>query len=164
VTTGIFDVENQHVTNFAINAIKLFAVIAAPALLFNIIGQTFWPPPRRVKVPPLDEHAEEEALKARLFFRIVTRGNNPNLVLQNAIEVVEVLRQTALPDDQWVVEVATDNDLHLDKRTDVPVTELLTPKDYVCLRGGKYKARALECAVQISDDKRCTSLVTVTMC
>ena len=156
VTNGVVDVEDEHVANFAINTIKLFAVIAIPALLFNISGHLFFPPIRRVKVPSLYEQASDEtkSLKARLFFRIVTRGNNPNLVLQNVVAAVKVLQNTGLPSSQWTVEVATDNPLNLDERTDLPCTELLTPEDYVCPNGGKYKARALEYAVKISEADR----------
>jgi beta-1,4-mannosyltransferase len=109
-----------------------------------------------VKVPELEDVTMDldRCLKSRLFFRIVTRGNNPNLVLNNVIAAVEVLRKTPLPASQWVVEVATDNPLHLNERSDVPVTELLVPTDYVCPNGAKYKARALEYAVKISEATR----------
>lgn len=46
VTNGIVDVEDSEKANYAINLIKIFAVIAIPALLFNISGHLLFPPAR----------------------------------------------------------------------------------------------------------------------
>jgi hypothetical protein len=48
----------------------------------------------------------------RMHFRVVTRGNNPNLVLENCREALEVLRRSGLPEARYKVDVATDKHMH----------------------------------------------------
>jgi len=47
-----------------------------------------------------------------MHFRVVTRGNNPNLVLENCREALEVLRRSGLPEARYKVDVATDKHMH----------------------------------------------------
>lgn len=148
--SGIFDMSNGFAGEMSINILKCCFFLAAPALLFGFIGHLFFSPAHRVKVPTLEENVDANALQARLFFRIVTRGKNPDLVKQNVLNATKTLRRTVLPEWQWKVEVATDNPLNLNELNDPQVYELLTPTDYVCPNGGKYKARALHYAVGIS--------------
>ena len=148
--TGLVSVKNSFIAELSVNIVKCCFFLASPALLFGFAGHLFWTPAKRVKVPSLPESVAAQDLQARLFFRIVTRGKNPDLVKDNVRKACEVLRSTCLPPWQWKVEVATDNPLNLHEMNDPNVSELLTPSDYICPNGGKYKARALHYAVMIS--------------
>ena len=139
--TGLVSVQNSFIAELSVNIVKCCFFLASPALLFGFAGHLFWTPAKRVKVPSLPESVAAQDLQARLFFRIVTRGKNPDLVKDNVRKACEVLRSTCLPPWQWKVEVATDNPLNLHEMNDPNVGELLTPSDYVCPNGGKYKAR-----------------------
>jgi hypothetical protein len=72
----------------------------------------------------------ESGHNIKLYFRIVTRGNHPNLVLDNVEAVGETL-MSCLPREYWELEVATDNELNLEKRTKVRSSLLVAP----CIRG-----------------------------
>ena len=150
--TGLFSFENENafIAELSVNIVKCCFFLASPALLFGFIGHVLWTPARRVKVPALEESVAAADLSAKIYFRIVTRGKNPDLVRNNVVKATRVLRKTCLPEWQWKVEVATDNPLNLEHMNDSQVHELLTPSDYVCPNGGKYKARALHYAVMIS--------------
>ena len=148
--TGLVSIQDSFIAELSVNIVKCCFFLASPALLFGFAGHLFWTPAKRVKVPSLPESVAAQDLQARLFFRIVTRGKNPDLVKDNVRKACEVLRSTCLPSWQWKVEVATDNPLNLHEMNDPNVDELLTPADYVCPKGGKYKARALHHAVMIS--------------
>ncbi len=87
-------------------------------------------------------------LPVRLFFRYVTRGENPNLVRDNLRQARELLRAT-LGRDHWRIEVVTDKALGLSKEPDVH--EIVVPGGYVLPRGTRYKARALHYALSVSE-------------
>eukprot|EP00899_Mesostigma_viride_P000816 jgi/Mesvir1/10735/Mv13807-RA.2 len=100
-------------------------------------------------------HVADETLPggARLFFRIVTRGCNPNLVARNAQHAFAVLF-SCLPRCSFRVEVVTDNPLALSDRLPAEcegnVYELLVPSSFSTKTGAKYKARALHFAILAS--------------
>jgi len=84
-----------------------------------------------------------------MHFRIVTRGNNPNLVLANCKHALKVLRSSGLPATRYRVDVATDK--HMETMAEVPeVEEIVVPGDYAPPGGCKYKARALNYAANAS--------------
>ena len=95
-----------------------------------------------------------------MFFRIVTRGLNPLLVQQNALQAITVL-DACLPRSMYVVEVLTDNAIDVaaylqehfhpaDGSTamlETNFSEIVVPSSYQCESGAKYKARALHYAI-----------------
>ncbi len=124
-----------------LNFLKLFWLIPLPYAIMNVYSF--------LRYPVFDQPAAPvyQALPGvRLFFRIVTRGNNPKLVAQNVYRLEQILRG-ALPDDAWVIEVVTDNDLTIDNfNTHV----IVVPNDYKTTRGTRYKGRALHYALSAS--------------
>merc|ERR1719213_157966 len=108
-----------HMKVFEIKELKwmgFMVILAAPPALIELSAQISQPQPTQETTPDLQEQLEGEAAspqekalpKMRLFWRYVTRGNNPNLVKENLLHTVDVLRSSALPDDRWAVEVVTD--------------------------------------------------------
>ena len=85
----------------------------------------------------------------KIHFRIVTRGNNPNLVLSNCQDSLQVLQSSGLPVSRYQIEIATDK--RMDTITQVPqVEQLVVPHGYKPPGGCKYKARALNYAANAS--------------
>lgn len=75
-----------------------------------------------------------------MCFRVVTRGNYPDLVKLNVERNIETCYRVGL--DNFKFEVVTDNALHLPKSA--LVRELVVPNDYVTKRNSLFKARALQ--------------------
>lgn len=124
-----------------LNFLKLFWLIPLPYAIMNVYSFLRYP----VFVQPAAP-AYEALPGVRLFFRIVTRGNNPRLVAENVYHLEQVLR-SALPDHTWVIEIVTDNELTIDNfNTHV----IVVPSDYKTARGTRYKGRALHYALQAS--------------
>jgi len=131
-----------------ITTLKWLIFLCMPNTILNLIGQLVWP---AWYVRPVASIAEqlESGHNIKLYFRIVTRGNHPNLVLDNVEAVGETL-MSCLPREYWELEVATDNELNLEKRTKVPVIQLLVPTNYHTTTFAKFKARALQYAIENS--------------
>lgn len=156
---GAFDIRGSKFAD-TITVMKWVLALGVPSLLMNVVGQIFWPAPVRRKYPTLDTLLNQsddieanDSFEGRLHVRIVTRGKNPTLVLNNAEYAVGVLRESELPEDRWVVEVVTDNALFLAERSHLPIVEILVPAAYVCPNGGKYKARALHYAIEAGNTR-----------
>jgi len=84
-----------------------------------------------------------------IYFRFVTRGNNPELVARNTKEAWSVLHD-CLPERHFQLEVVTDEPMALAQGSPFPVAEILVPDDYQTRNGARFKARALEYAVHQS--------------
>jgi amino acid adenylation domain-containing protein len=85
----------------------------------------------------------------KIHFRIVTRGNNPNLVLSNCQDALQVLQSSGLPESRYKIDIATDK--RMATITQVPqVEQLVVPHSYKPPGGCKYKARALNYAANAS--------------
>ncbi|KAK3288881.1 hypothetical protein CYMTET_3660 [Cymbomonas tetramitiformis] len=145
---GILNAPGGTSSSTLVQIIKWFIMLCLPNSILNTIGQLLWPACVTRNVPSI-EYMLGLRKDFKLYFRIVTRGNNPNLVRSNADEVAEVLSK-CLPREMWEVEVATDNPLDLAARAKMPVIELLTPAEYQTSTGAKFKARALQCAIETS--------------
>ncbi|KAK3256672.1 hypothetical protein CYMTET_34206 [Cymbomonas tetramitiformis] len=144
---GLFQVKG-HTWTTVIGVLKWCIMLCLPNVVLNTLGQLRWPACLERAVPPLDAQLKLEH-GFKLYFRIVTRGTHPNLVRANAEEVASVLASTLHP-EKWEVEVATDNALGLDEHCRQPVTEILTPSNYSTSTGAKFKARALQFAIENS--------------
>ena len=138
------------------NIIKYLALLSIPSLTFTFIGHILFPPVLRRQVASLEELSSQ--FHHRLFFRIVTRGTNKSLVKQHVKHSWCVLSKI-LPSHQFFIEVATDNSQDF-IATDVEevmmmssVRELVVPKEYQTSTGAKYKARALQYAIEHSAAK-----------
>jgi hypothetical protein len=129
-------------------------LLPAPCLLQCLLGFMIYPAVTEAarKQESIAEQLQAEAqmrpqsLAARslfkIHFRIVTRGNNPNLVLSNCQDALKVLQSSGLPESRFKVDVVTDNRIEI--LSEVPqVDQIVVPADYAPPGGCKYKARAL---------------------
>lgn len=86
-----------------------------------------------------------------LYIRYVTRGTNPRLMEANTRQALQVMYESQLPRHMWRIEIVTDKSLNLGKHVgDAAVYEIVVPQDYSPPNGAKYKARALNYAIQAS--------------
>jgi egghead protein (zeste-white 4 protein) len=85
------------------------------------------------------------------YYRYVTRGTNPAMVTEN-IAIACSRLAAVLPPNRWTVEVVTDNVINLDvERFGRQAREIVVPAHYQTAKGTKYKARALQYAVNASE-------------
>lgn len=149
--TGLLDVRGNAWANGIVNFLKFLALLSVPALTFCSLGLLLFPPVLRVKTPSLESmQAEFGETKAKLYFRIVTRGKHPHLVRSNVRQAASVLSAT-LPAHLYCLEVTTDNPLDLENTCPGMALEILVPEDYSPANGCRFKARALHYAVQHSE-------------
>jgi len=151
---GLVSVTDIPWLDWPVTAMKWMIMLCLPNLILNTIGHLFWPVTWPMEDPEsLDDMINSGRMKNhRIHFRIVTRGLNPELVKDNAEELCRTLEKCGGEAFRkyWVVEVSTDNPLQLSERTKEPVVELLTPHEYRTSTGAKFKARALQWAIENS--------------
>ena len=90
----------------------------------------------------------EAPLGVKLYFRFVTRGENPTLVRDN-LKQARALLDGAFPRSSWRLEVVTDKALGIP--SDEQLHELVVPAQYALPHGTRYKARALHYALGASE-------------
>lgn len=144
---GFVSVYDMPWANAFVNFWKYMALLSLPSLGFSMVGHILFPPVLRVRMAPLE--TLKQRFKHKVYFRIVTRGKHPNLVRGHVEHAASVLR-SVLPFNQYCLEVATDNPLELDTYCPGMATELLVPKDFAPKGGAKFKARALQYAIEAS--------------
>jgi hypothetical protein len=141
-------------------------IMAAPPALIELTTQIYQSQPVQEPTLDLQEQLEEEEKekkekreglpKMKIFWRYVTRGNNPNLVKENLLHTIDVLNNSPLPGDRWAVEVVTDKRMHgITNEPDLKdVVQIVVPDEYACPNGAKYKARALHFATCNVGDRK----------
>ena len=83
-----------------------------------------------------------------LCFRVVTRGDYPNLVKQNLMKNLELCQNVGV--ENFTIEVVTDNPINI---VQTPKTkETLVPNEYETKTKAKFKARALQYSLDDSVD------------
>lgn len=125
-----------------LNILKLFWLVPFPYAITNFFSFARFPVFQRPAQPisrPLD---------VTLYFRYVTRGNNPRLVAEVVDDSFHVL-QSSLPFANWKIEVISDNPLAI-SAYEGQVQVIVVPDDYSLPNGTKYKARALHYATTAS--------------
>jgi egghead protein (zeste-white 4 protein) len=118
-------------------------IIPLPYAVVNYFSFIRYPVYQKPRLP-----AAAKRLGCRLYFRIVTRGLNPNLVAETVRQARCVL-EGVLANDQWRIEVVTDHPLTV-ATADGQVQSLLVPSNYRPPAGALYKARALHYALGAS--------------
>jgi egghead protein (zeste-white 4 protein) len=81
-----------------------------------------------------------------MLIRVVTRGDYPQLVHQTVKRNIETCFKVGL--ENFLIEIVTDKSINL---VDLPVNkvyEVLVPKEYQTKTGARYKARALQYALE----------------
>jgi hypothetical protein len=144
---GFASVYDMPYANAFVNFWKYCALLSLPSLTFSMIGHIIFPPVLRKRTPTLE--ALKKSFKHKVFFRIVTRGKHPNLVRSHVVHASNVLR-AVLPFSQYCLEVATDAPLDLETFCPGMATELLLPAKFAPVGGAKFKARALQYAIEAS--------------
>lgn len=120
---------------------KLLTLSVAPISLCNFLGfimYDLFPSESRIclrRSPLLDP-----------FFtiRIVTRGNYPQLVAANVDRMLNLCLNAGL--NRFIIEVVTDSPINLPKNS--KLREIVVPDDYETMSGAKFKARALQYALE----------------
>ena len=95
--------------------LSLLLCVPSMALGMGLVGQIMYSPALSAQARPwatLVHHARASGIRFRLVSRIVTRGNNPDLVAANAVDAHRAL-SNALPEDKWILEVVTDKAMGL---------------------------------------------------
>merc|ERR1719335_1910093 len=113
--------------------------------MMEVGTQIYESQPLQETAPELQAQLEDESKpsaskegtlpKFKIFWRYVTRGNNPNLVRENLLHTMDVLRSSGLPSDRWAVEVVTDKrmDLISNAKHDLQhIVQIVVPDEYVC--------------------------------
>nr|CAG4651019.1 EOG090X07AI [Simocephalus serrulatus] len=114
---------------------RILALLCLPVALFNFLGLILF-----------NAFPDQPKLKASstrspfLCFRVVTKGDFPELVRNNIQRNVETCQEAGL--ENFLLEVVTDKSIHL--VTSKFVREVVVPEDYVTKSGALYKARALQ--------------------
>lgn len=120
---------------FFLYTLRILTLVALPLSCFNFLGLFLYdafPERPKLKSSPI--------LGPFLCFRVVTRGNYPDMVKNNVKRNYNTCVECGL--DNFVFEVVTDRELHLPKQN--RVRELVVPPNYKTKNGTLYKARALQ--------------------
>lgn len=126
---------------FLLYAVRTLALLSAPQLIFNFVGLVFYnvfPPAVTLKGSPL--------LAPLICFRVVTRGDYPDLVRTNVIKNVNTVIDVGL--ENYMIEVVTDKPIELPSRR--RIREIVVPKSYQTKSGALFKARALHYCLEDS--------------
>lgn len=123
----------------------LWALPALPAA-FALLGFMLYPGLTARSRGPRGRKASVPSIETMVCFRIVTRGDNLDALCRS---VEAVLREMAsLPAFRHCVEVVTERRLPLP--TNRRVRQLVVPEGYETPNGSRYKARALQYALDAS--------------
>lgn len=125
----------------------LWALPALPAAL-ALAGMMLYPglPPRRT--PAGSDPWRGDGPGVEVCFRIVSRGQNATALRSTVAAVRRELAARPLF-RRWRIEVVTDEPVALEPGRDL--REYVVPSDYVTSHGARYKARALQYALERSD-------------
>lgn len=124
------------------NTLKLFWLVPFPYAILNFFSYARYPVFVRPRQPSI------RSMSQVLYFRYVTRGQNPRLVADVIADSYGVLRDS-MPYGNWKIEIVSDNPLPIDDY-DGQVEVIVVPEDYHPAKGTKYKARALHYATTAS--------------
>lgn len=114
---------------------RVVALLTLPQQLFNFVGlmrYNVFPKPVVLKGSPL--------LAPLLCFRVVTRGDFPDLVKNNVARNMRTCVETGL--ENFAFEVATDKAIGMAENR--RVREVVIPREYKTKSGALFKARALQ--------------------
>jgi len=115
-------------------------LLALPQSMFNFLGLVFFqsfPDPPKLKY---DSHTTT----SRICFRVVTRGDYPELVRNNCYRNINTCQDVGLRN--FYVEVVTDKSISIAENESV--REVVVPSNYTTRSGAMFKARALQYALE----------------
>lgn len=158
---------------FGVDVVRWISVLCLPAMIFNVLGHVLYPMPlwrglpsvgqmlssrnrKKLTCPPpalASASLPELDMDFVLHVRYVTRGTNPRLVARNVRDAALILRSAGIPPSGFVIEVVTDAPVGLDAKLmgDVTLSEIVVPSGYHPPCGARFKARALQYAIGVSN-------------
>ncbi|XP_045167222.2 beta-1,4-mannosyltransferase egh-like [Mercenaria mercenaria] len=113
--------------------IALAPYLSIPLAILNCMGLLFYNPFLKKKVHP------QKSFAPSICFRIVTRGDTPEFVIQNATYNRDLCLAFGLK--HFIVEIVSDKPLNCQEKN--RIREIVVPKSYRTKNGSLYKARAL---------------------
>nr|CAH0112427.1 unnamed protein product [Daphnia galeata] len=119
--------------------IRILTLLCLPMALFNFLGLVLFnafPDQPKSKVYSGREHVTFPFV----CFRVVTKGDFPQLVRNNILKNKQTCEESGL--EHYTFEVVTDKSISL--VTNENVRELVVPGDYATKSGALYKSRALQ--------------------
>lgn len=128
--------------------LRILVLLALPQVLLNALGllcYNAFPEAVVLKGSPI--------LTPLICFRIVTRGDFPQLVKENVTKNLSNCSEAGI--ENFIIEVVSDRALHLVQRS--RIREVIVPTSYRPRSGAMYKARALQYCLEsdvniLSDD------------
>ncbi len=138
-----FATEQLYLFESVFNGFKLLWLIPFPYAILNFYSFIRYPVFQNFQPKPITNQFAH-----KLYFRYVTRGLNPKLIVENVATAYDLLKKV-LPNKNWVIEVVTDQPLN-PKIDETCVQVILVPDDYQPAHGSKFKARSLHYAIDAS--------------
>lgn len=133
--------QNGYWTGLTLMFLKLIPLISFPLVFFNLLGVVLYTEPDSV-----DLNIEDVSdLNERIFIRIVTRGNYPQLVIDNVNRILRLCEQLRLK--KFMIQVVTDKYFRSLPEHE-KVRQILVPADYRTKTGAQFKAKALQYAIE----------------
>lgn len=121
-------------------AVRCLTLLVLPHLLFNLVGLIVYNPLSHGRV----SLKSSPILAPLVCFRVVTRGDYPELVRRNVVRNVKTLTGAGM--ENYLIEVVTDKSIEL--TTQRRIREIVVPKGYRTKSGAIFKARALQYALE----------------
>ncbi|XP_046643232.1 beta-1,4-mannosyltransferase egh-like isoform X2 [Daphnia pulicaria] len=118
---------------------RFLTLLCLPLALFNFLGLVLFnafPDQPKTKIFSRRDHISVPFV----CFRVVTKGDFPQLVRNNILKNRNICEETGL--EHFTFEVVTDKSISL--VTSKKVRELVVPEDYATKSGALYKSRALQ--------------------
>lgn len=129
-------VEYGWCATIALYLLRVVPLLILPLMVFNFIGLIIY------NVFPGKVPLNGSPLLAPLIsFRVVTRGDYPEMVRQNVERNVKTLRDAGV--ENYLVEVVTDKSINV-PTVNRRIREIVVPKAYKTKTGALFKARALQ--------------------
>lgn len=111
--------------------LKMLALLSLPNNIQMLIFSLFY---RKEKLP---RTSISFFPKVRICFRIVTRGDYPQMVKESVENILDLMKKFEF--SNFLIEVLANKSIYL--ASNEKVRELVVPVDYTTLNGSKYKAR-----------------------
>lgn len=125
---------------FLLYIIKLLTYLVTPVSLLNLLGITVYDAFRQDEL----QLRRANLLDPFISIRIVTKGDYPDLVKANVQKNIRICKELGL--DKFIVEVVTDQPLNLPNHP--RIREIVVPNHYKTKTDARFKARALQYALQ----------------
>jgi len=118
---------------------RCLPLLGLPQAVFNFLGLIFFQ-----SFPQSPQLNKSFCTTSRICFRVVTRGDYPELVRNNVYRNINIC--TAVGLSNYYIEVVTDKSISIVENEST--REVVVPSTYTTLSGAMFKARALQYALE----------------